>query len=236
MGEGARRMPRVSAALAGSAIALSLAAVAGSGWRQPSWTWAAPAAGLLLVALAAWRVYAAVALGRLPRRRAFEPSRVIDAGGPSLAIQVCVLVGLAAAVLAFIPAWTGFLLQGRPTPPGWADQVRWLLPAVVGAALALGAMTARRGTATGLTARASALYRAGWGLALAVLARARRPALAAIGAVELRGLPGAEGGVARALASAGALIGRGIPYLPAAAGAAIVIGVVLGVVDLRGVR
>ena len=237
MGEGRRRMPRVSEGLAGAALAMSLAAVAGSAWRQPSWTWAAPAAGLLLIALAAWRVYAAVALGQLPRRRAFEPSRVSDPAGPVVAtIAVCGLLSLAAVVLAFIPAWTGFLIHGRPAPPGWTDLLRWLVPAIAGTAMALGAMAARRGAAMDATARASAVYRGIWAMAMALLVQARRPALTVIGAVELRALPGAEGGLARALMSAGALIGRGIPYLPAAAGAAIVLGVVLGLVNLGGPR
>jgi NADH:ubiquinone oxidoreductase subunit 5 (subunit L)/multisubunit Na+/H+ antiporter MnhA subunit len=238
VGEGLRRMPLATAGLAGSALATTAAGVAASAWRHQSWPWIALAIGLGLAALAAWRVWAAVALPPLPRRRAFEPTRIRDTGrGVAATIFACGLVGVAAGILSFIAAWTAFAVPSRPAPPTWQVELLWLLPALAGLAIGGGTMAMDKTVTLALTGRAADAYRRGWTLAYTLWERSIAPALlAAIGAVELRALPGLETGVGRGLTTVGVLLSRGLPYLPAVAGLAVIVGGVLGLVGSGGRR
>jgi formate hydrogenlyase subunit 3/multisubunit Na+/H+ antiporter MnhD subunit len=238
VGEGLRRTRLATAGLGGSVLGMAPAAVAPSAWRHQSWPWAVLAVALILVALAVGRVWAGVALPPLPRRRAFEPTRIRDAGnGVVAAIFAGALVGLVAAVLSFIAAWTGFLVPTRPAPPAWQAELLWLLPAAAGLAIGLGGMAVAKPAALALTARAADVYARGWTAGRVLWGQRIAPALmTAIGTVELRALPGLETGLGRGLTTAGAVLSRGAPYLPAVAGAAVIIGGVLGLIGSGGHR
>lgn len=236
MGDGQRRMPLITAGLGVSAAAVALAAVAGSAGRRQSVAWVALVVGLFLVAVAIWRVYGAVALGQVPRRRAFEPSRIRDVSGAlASAALACAVVGVAAAVLAFIPPWTGFFLPSRPKPPAASVELDWLAPAIIGALLSLAVLGVRKAVALRLSTWPAGAYEAARGLGGATWRERIGPILlAAIGAVELRALPTFEDGLGRGLSSAGSLLARGMPYLPALAGLAILVGALLGVLGMGG--
>jgi formate hydrogenlyase subunit 3/multisubunit Na+/H+ antiporter MnhD subunit len=238
MGEGLRRMPRTAALLAGGALAVGASAAVGSAGRPPSPAWVALGLGLALVGLALGRLWAVVSLRELPRRRAFEPSRVRDVGeSVATAVLVAVGVGVAGAVLSFVPAWTRLLLGAGPSAPAPVSGLAWLLPAAVGVGLGILAQTAAGDRSLALSARVGQVVWSVWtlvgGLWRRLLADA---ALRLLRAVEIRGLPGIEGRIGRALTSSAVLALRSAWYAPAVLGVAVVIGVVLGAVGLGGPR
>ena len=238
MGEGLRRMPRATAALGGGALAVTVAGVASAAGRSQGLAWVAIAAGLGLVALALGRLWTVVALRVLPRRRAFEPTRVRDVGdGVSVAMAVCVLAGLVGAVAAFVPVATGFLVSSRPSPPAAPTALAWFLPPAVGVALGILVQTGAGDRSLELSARAGQVVWSAWTLAGALWRRlAAGAALGVLRTIEIRGFPAIEGWTGRALTSSAVLALRSAPYAPAAFGVAIVIGVVLGVAGLGGPR
>lgn len=238
MGEGRRRMPRATAVLAGGALAATAAGVASAAGRSQGLAWIAVALGLGLVGFALGRLWAVVGVRALPRRRAFEPSRVRDASdGVTTSMAVCVLVGLAGAVAAFVPIATGFLVSSRPAPPAASSSLAWLLPPAVGVALGILAQTAAGDRSLALSARVGELMWSIWTLAGALWRQlAAGAALRVLRAIEIRGLPAIEGWTGRALTSSAVLALRSAPYAPAVFVAAVVIGVVLGVVGLGGSR
>jgi multicomponent Na+:H+ antiporter subunit D len=236
MGDGQRRMPWALAGLAAGIAAATLAAVAGSSWRHQSWAWIALLAALALGALALGRIYGAVALGEVPKRRAFEPTRIRDAS-PSVAAPalVCAALGLLAGVLAFVPAWTSFFLPfslppgGGGAAPAWNGELVWLAPVIAGLAFGLIALRISKVSVLGASSSAARLYWSIWHGGQVVWGKWVAPGLLkAIGAVELRALPGIEDDFGQGLTAAGLLLERRLPYLPALAGLAILVGLVLG--------
>jgi NADH:ubiquinone oxidoreductase subunit 5 (subunit L)/multisubunit Na+/H+ antiporter MnhA subunit len=234
MGEGLRRMPLVTIGLGVAAAGVGLGAAAGSAWRGASPAWIAPALAMLLAALAVGLAWGAVALPPLPHRRAFEPTRIRDVGqGVAGAVFACAALSVVAGVLAFIPAWTGFAIPSRPAPPSWTASLLWIVPAAAGVVVAVLAMALRKTAVLGLGAVVASRYSAVWRTAVGVLDRSVGPGIqAVIGIVELRALPALESDTGRGLAGAGALLARGVPYLPAAAGLALVLGLALGLIGV----
>lgn len=236
LGEGLRRMRGATIGLGASGVGVALAAVAASGWRHPSLPWIAVAVALLLAVAVFCRSWGAVGLGAVPRRRAFEPGRIRDASQSLVTlVLLCAVVAVIAAVLAFIPIWTEWLAPGRPAPPAPLDQVRWLVPPVLGGAIGLVLLALRRRQALVLSARVSALYGRAIALVTALIQRIWSGAMALVGEVELRALPNAEGELAGAIRASGAGLAT-LPLLGAIAVIAVVVGVVLGVLGLGAGR
>jgi NADH:ubiquinone oxidoreductase subunit 5 (subunit L)/multisubunit Na+/H+ antiporter MnhA subunit len=235
---GAWRLMRGSALgllIAAGAVGFGAAGAAASGGRSP--VTIAFAAGLVVASAAAFRVYVAVAHGPLRRRRAFEPGRVREAPRPSVvAALMAALVALAAAALAFTAAWLALLGGGRHALDVRTD-VLWLLPAVAGLAAAWLAFFGRKEAALGALAEVERRGREAWEAGCGLYERlVARPGLEVVRGVEMVGLPEAELGVGRALVTAGAMLGRSLPWVVSALVVGVVAALVVGAFEpgLRG--
>jgi NADH-quinone oxidoreductase subunit L len=231
------RMRWTALALLLAAVGLAVAGYAPASLRPGSIAWLAFAPALALVALAAFRTYAAAAHGPLRRRRAFEPSRVREA--PALAAGgalVSGLAGLVAVLLAFWPGWTGYLQHAAGAAPGhgpWAVVGAGLVVAGAGAALVglwtakdavLGAAAAAGAVQVSLVARVAALAERVAGRTGAGLRALDGPALS-----------GLEGALGRSLAAAGAVPGpRRLPWVPTLLGVAVALAVIFGLLGQGG--
>jgi NADH:ubiquinone oxidoreductase subunit 5 (subunit L)/multisubunit Na+/H+ antiporter MnhA subunit len=88
---------------------------------------------VLLIAIGGSRVFFAVALGPLRRRRAFEPDRVREAPSQSLAWPYWLaLAGGLLFVASLIRGWLDFLAGGKHPQPGVAAYLVWTVVALIG--------------------------------------------------------------------------------------------------------
>ena len=135
MGDGWRRMRATTVALLLSGLVIALSAAGGLAFAATSRSRFGMALGeaLLLVSIAAIRVFFAIALGPLRRRRAFEPDRVRDAPVASMGWPYWMaLAGAALAVASLLPSWFGYLDgQKHPTPAAAAFAI-WAGVAAIG--------------------------------------------------------------------------------------------------------
>jgi NADH-quinone oxidoreductase subunit L len=232
MGGGVRRMRATVGGLVLSAGALSLAPVASAAARPRSGEWVPLAAGLFLVALTAWRVAFAVASGPLRRRRAFEPERVREAPGPVTAAAIMAgVAALVAVALSFFTRWVAYLGPSGQDRPAVGTDVLWLVPALVGAALAGLLFAARKDRALALAGVLGNRLGTMWAVATVLSGRfLGRPGGVALDEVEDVGIPAVEAGVGRAAAATGGAAGRQMPWLTVVALAAVVLAVVVGLV------
>jgi NADH:ubiquinone oxidoreductase subunit 5 (subunit L)/multisubunit Na+/H+ antiporter MnhA subunit len=240
MGGGWERMPLTAAALLLSSGVLALAgletAVLGPGTRL----WIAFAPALAAVAFAVLRPYFSVAHGELRRRRAFEPARVREAvGSVAGSALVCGVLGLAALVLPYFPAWVRFLGAGGRAVDTLGTNVLWVLAPLVGAAAAAWAFLLRKDAALELCARLGERFGVVWEQAGILYDRFfGAPGGTIVGAVEDVGVPAVESGVGRALTRAGGLAGvteRSLPWVPTLLGLAVVLAVAFGLLA-QGLR
>jgi NADH:ubiquinone oxidoreductase subunit 5 (subunit L)/multisubunit Na+/H+ antiporter MnhA subunit len=210
MGGGRRRMRWTALTLLLGAVGLPGAFVmAGATAFQPAVWQLVFAAGLLLLAFAALRVYLGVANGTLERRRAFEPARVRDAVSPLR--QLAFLVGAFGwlyVLLAPVNRWVTFLLPKAARRAAPLNNLEIGAVVVIGLALAI--------VTYGL-ARAASLRRSGLlgarveALRLRLSDAADRWALAPLRAGTTRldlALPAAEGEAISPLLMAGRLANR----------------------------
>jgi len=112
MGDGWRRMRASTMALllSGLVIALSGAGAVAVAVNTRQRFGLALGEAVLLVSIAAIRVFLGVATGPLRRRRAFEPDRVREGPAASLGWPYWLALGGAAlAVASVVPGWTGYL-------------------------------------------------------------------------------------------------------------------------------
>lgn len=138
MGDGLRRMPRSTIALLLSSLVIALSAAGAMTLAVSTRSRFGLALGeaVLLVSIAAIRVFLAVAIGPLRRRRAFEPDRVRDAPVGSRGWPYW--LALAGAVLAgasLVPAWIGYLDGLKHRGGSSAAFFVWLGVAAFGIAL-----------------------------------------------------------------------------------------------------
>ncbi|MDQ6920761.1 MAG: hypothetical protein M3170_04095 [Candidatus Dormibacteraeota bacterium] len=229
------RMRATAVGLMLSAAAVSLGPAAAAA-RPASLEWIPLGAGLFLVALSAWRVSLAVASGPLRRRRAFEPDRVREAPGSVTGTAIVAgLVGLAAVVLSFLPAWVAYLDPARHDHPAVGTDVLSVVPALAGTAVAAFLFMLRKDRSLALAGVLGARLGTAWAIAAVLVGRyLERPGSAAVDEVEGVALPAAESGLGRAAGAAGALAGRQLPWLTVVALAAVVLAVVLGVAASGG--
>jgi len=147
MGDAWRRMRGSAIALLISGLVLGVSASGALAYSVPSGSKLGLVLGeaVLLIAVGSARIFLAIAIGPLRRRRAFEPDRVRDI--PAAALSWSYLLALAGAVLvvaSMVHGWLGFL-DGRTHPaPNPIGYVLWIAVALVGFAAAAIAFRANK--------------------------------------------------------------------------------------------
>ena len=139
MGDAWRRMRGSAIALLVSGLVLSLSASGALAYSVHSGSKLGLVLGeaVLLIAVASLRIFLAVSIGPLRRRRAFEPDRVRDIPASALSWSYWLaLAGAALLVASMVRGWLGFL-DGRAHPvPHTIGYVLWIAIALVGFAAA----------------------------------------------------------------------------------------------------
>ncbi len=109
---------------------------------------------VLLIAVGSLRIFLAIAIGPLRRRRAFEPDRVRDIPAGVLSWSYWLALGGAVLLVAsMVHGWLDFL-DGRTHPaPNTIGYVLWIAVALVGFAAAAIAFTANKDGAVRATSR-----------------------------------------------------------------------------------
>jgi NADH:ubiquinone oxidoreductase subunit 5 (subunit L)/multisubunit Na+/H+ antiporter MnhA subunit len=159
MGDAWRRMRGSAIALSISGLVLGLSASGALAYAVPSGSKLGLALGeaVLLIAVGSARIFLAIALGPLRRRRAFEPDRVRDA--PAIALTWSYWLALAGATLvvaSMVHGWLDFL-DGRTHPaPSAVGYVLWIAVALVGFAAAAIAFLANKDGAVRASSRIGA--------------------------------------------------------------------------------
>jgi NADH:ubiquinone oxidoreductase subunit 5 (subunit L)/multisubunit Na+/H+ antiporter MnhA subunit len=232
MGGGWERMRVTTLGLVASCASVGFGACAAAASRGSSLAWVAFAVGLLLVAIACFRVLFVVGFGELARRRAFEPSRVREAPGPVAGAGLTVaLVGALATVLAFFPGWDGFLESGRRAVDVRTDAL-WLVWPVIGGALAAAAFLTRSQVVVTLLGRLGESYLVAWGTAGALYARfISRPGTRIVRGVDVVAVPALESGIGRALVTAGVVAGRSLPWVTSLLALAVALAIAFGLLS-----
>ena len=237
MGGAWARMRGTAVGLAVASLAIALAGAGAVALRPQGIAWLALGPGLALVTLCLLRVYVSVAHGELRRRRAFEPARVREApGGAVAAALVVALLGVAAAVLGFVPRWVTFLQSGGHAVVGAGTNLLWVASLLAGIVAAGLLFWYRRDDGLDLTARLGQRASGLWEQSVARYDRfVGRPGRRAIEGVETVALPAVESSVGRALVGAGGLADRALPWVPAVLGIAVVLAVAFGLLG-QGIR
>ena len=236
MGEAWIRMRASAVALLLAALVLALSASGAMAFGVSSRSGLGIALGeaVLLASIGAGRVFLAMAVGPLRRRRAFEPDRVREAPRPSLSWPYWLgLGGGALLVASFVGGWLEFL-DGRKHPaPSAGAYVLWVAVAVIGfGAVAVAYLRDKDGAL-----KASAL--AGTSLGRLAYSGSRNfdrfivaPATVIAIRVGDRWIPAGDGGLGGALETAGRFIvaGARIPVIPFALAVVVVLTLVVGLV------
>jgi NADH:ubiquinone oxidoreductase subunit 5 (subunit L)/multisubunit Na+/H+ antiporter MnhA subunit len=139
MGDAWRRMRGSAIALLAAGIVLGLSASDALAYSVPSGSKLGLALGeaVLLIGVGSLRIFLAIAIGPLRRRRAFEPDRVRDIPPSALSWSYWLALGGAVLVAASMAhGWLGFL-DGRSHPtPNVTGNLLWIAVALVGFAAA----------------------------------------------------------------------------------------------------
>jgi hypothetical protein len=208
MGDGLRRMRASTLALLLSALVISLSGAAALAFSSGSTSRFGLLLGeaVFLVAVAAIRVFFAIAIGPLRRRRAFEPDRVREAASASLSWPYWLaLAGAILVVASLVPSWLGYLDGQKHNAPHAAGIVLWAGVAVLGIVVTAASYAYGKDGAL----RASAVL-AGWLDALLLLGAAAYTRFISepIGAITDRvddGILAGDWGLARAATASGRL-------------------------------
>jgi NADH:ubiquinone oxidoreductase subunit 5 (subunit L)/multisubunit Na+/H+ antiporter MnhA subunit len=140
MGGAWRRMRGTALVLLGAGLVLGLSASGALAYSVASSSKLGLVLGeaVLLVSIGALRVFLAIAIGPLRRRRAFEPDRVREVPAASLAWPYWLaLVGAALVAASLIRSWLDFLDAGHKHPvPSTAGYLVWVAVALIGFAAA----------------------------------------------------------------------------------------------------
>ncbi|MGH7920296.1 MAG: proton-conducting transporter membrane subunit [Candidatus Dormibacteraceae bacterium] len=238
LGGGRRRLRQATWGLGAGSIAVAAGAIAASAWRHPSIAWIGPGLCLLLLSVALGRAWAAVAFGEVPRRRAFEASRLADLrGGPVLVTFALAALGLVCVIGTFAWPWLRFLDAGVPDSPAVGWLALWWAPTVVGLVAAAGLAGGRRAAAIAAQRRLAYLvFFAGSRTRHLWRVGAAGAGMRLIRAIELRRLPALESGVGRALSTAGSHAFRRASVFTLVAVLVAALGVVLALAGVGGPR
>ena len=236
MGDAWSRM-RVSAlAVLVAAIVLGLSAVGALAFGVSSRSNLGIAMGeaVLLIAVGGARVFLAVALGPLRRRRTFEPDRVREAPSASLAAPYWLAgAGALLVVASLIHGWLDFLgSKKHPTPTAGAYVV-WIVVVLLGFALPVLAYLRDKDGALLVSAWAGLWLRR---LTYATSSNFERFIVAPVTEIAVRlgerWIPVGDGKVGGALDTTGRLFvsGARLPVLPLVIVAAVILTIVVGLV------
>ncbi len=235
MGEAWRRMRTSALALLLASTVLSLSAVGAMSFAISSRSSLGIllGEGALLVAIGSLRVFLAVGIGPLRRRRAFEPDRVREAPASALGWPFWLALGGAALLIAsLIRGWLDFLDGGKHPTPAAGAYVLWFAVVLAGFAVVAFAFVRDKDGAL----RASALSRA-W-LDTWVVASARTvdrflfaPATDIATRTD-RWVSRGDESLASAVEATGRLaaLGSRLPGLPVAILVAVILALVVGLV------
>jgi NADH:ubiquinone oxidoreductase subunit 5 (subunit L)/multisubunit Na+/H+ antiporter MnhA subunit len=174
MGDGWRRMRASAIALLAACLVLGLSASGALAFSVGSRTRLGLALGdaALLVSLGSLRIFLAIAIGPLRRRRAFEPDRVREA--PANSLSWAYLLALAGGVLvaaSFVHRWLDFLDGHQHPAPSTGSYVLWIAVALVGFAGAGIAFSASKDGALRASAALGAWIERGLGVGLRAVDR-----------------------------------------------------------------
>jgi NADH:ubiquinone oxidoreductase subunit 5 (subunit L)/multisubunit Na+/H+ antiporter MnhA subunit len=237
MGDAWARM-RVSAlALLLAAMVLALSATGALAYGVSSRSWLGVAAGeaLLIVSIGAMRVFLAMALGPLRRRRAFEPDRVREAPRGSLGWPYWLVVGGGIFLLAsFVRSWLDFLDGHKHPAPDAGAYVLWIAVVVIGfAAASFAYVRNKEGALKASGVAGSRLSRLAWAgsryfdrfIVAPVTELARRTGD--------RWIPEGDARLARTVDTTGRLIvaGTRLPVLPVVIVTAVILTLVVGLLS-----
>jgi NADH:ubiquinone oxidoreductase subunit 5 (subunit L)/multisubunit Na+/H+ antiporter MnhA subunit len=219
--------------LAALVLALSASAALAFGVSTRSALGIALGEAVLLVSIGAVRVFLAMALGPLRRRRAFEPDRVREASSASLGWPYWLVLGGAAFLVAsLIRGWLDFLDGNKHPMPSAGAYLLWIVVAVIGIAVVAVAYLRDKDGALTASALAGAwlrrLVQAGSrGFARFVVA----PMTDLAWRVGDRWIPVGDAGLGSALDTTGRLIvaGTRLPVLPVVIGIAVILTLVVGI-------
>jgi len=219
MGGGWRRMRGTSVALLLSALVIAFGAAGGLAFAVSSRSQFGLVIGeaVLLVSVAAIRVFFAVAIGPLRRRRAFEPDRVREAPAAALGWPYWLgLAGAALAIASLLPAWMGYLDGQKHPAAAVAAFVLWAGVAAIGVAATAIAFVADKDGALRLSGALGMWLDRLLAGGSAVLSRFIFEPVAAITERLDDWVPAADGGLARAAAASGriAIAAARVPAVP----------------------
>ncbi|HSS93536.1 MAG TPA: proton-conducting transporter membrane subunit [Candidatus Dormibacteraeota bacterium] len=236
MGDGWRRMRASTVALLLSALVIGLSACGALAFGVSSSSRFGLAMGeaILLVSIAAIRVFFAVAIGPLRRRRAFEPDRVREAATASLSWPYWLATaGAVLAVASLFPAWIGYLDGHKHNAAPVGGILVWVGAAALGIALTAAAFVYDKDGALRASAALGRWLDQVLGIAAGLLSRfVYEPVLA----ITLRIndlIPEGDGELARAAAASGrlALAAARLPAVPIVIGLAALLALVVGIVS-----
>ncbi|HEY4913067.1 MAG TPA: proton-conducting transporter membrane subunit [Candidatus Dormibacteraeota bacterium] len=186
---------------------------------------------VLLIAIGGSRVFLAVALGPLRRRRAFEPDRVREAASASLAWPFWLVLGGALLLIgSLIRGWLDFLDGGKHPQPSAGAYVLWVAVALIGFAIPALAYLRDKDGALHVSAWAGAWLRR---LSYRTASSLQRFIVAPVTEIALRlgerWIPVGDGTVGGALDTTGRLVvaGARLPVVPLVIVAAVVLTVIV---------
>jgi NADH:ubiquinone oxidoreductase subunit 5 (subunit L)/multisubunit Na+/H+ antiporter MnhA subunit len=147
MGDAWRRMRASAIALLVAALVLGLSASGALAFSVSSRSRLGLVLGeaVLLVSVGALRIFLAIAIGPLRRRRAFEPDRVREVPAGSLSSAYWLALGGAVLVAAtLVRGWLDFLDGQKHPAPNGATYLLWIAVALIGFAAATIAYSASK--------------------------------------------------------------------------------------------
>jgi NADH:ubiquinone oxidoreductase subunit 5 (subunit L)/multisubunit Na+/H+ antiporter MnhA subunit len=188
MGDAWRRMRASAVALLVAALVLGLSATGALAYSVSSSSRLGLVLGeaVLLVSLASLRIFLAIAIGPLRRRRAFEPDRVREAAGSALVwAYVLALGGAVVVAAALVHNSLDFLDAHQHPVPNAETYLLWVAVALVGFAAAAIAYSTNKYGATRATTALGAWANRGASLAMRSAGRfVVGPAVAIAGGTE----------------------------------------------------
>lgn len=235
MGDAWRRMRASALALLLSGTVMALSAVGAMSFAVSSRSRLGIVLGeaTLLVAIGSLRVFLAVGIGPLRRRRAFEPDRVREAPPSSLGWPFWLALGGAALLIAsLIRGWLDFLDGAKHPAPAAGTYVLWIAVALIGFAVVAFAYVRDKDGALRASALSGAWLDRWVSAAGSTVDRFVFTPLSGIATRTDRWISRGDEGLAGAVEATGRLgaLGSRLPGLPVAILAAVILALVVGLV------